>query len=172
MLYFIPAWYKEKEWCEDEQSWRVKRAHSEFDDTVKQIQLFHRSGAYEYRIMLLSAAPNFRHFLHRQGVYRAPYWSCFDAIQEIRRRKVRVWSFHDLKWPEGIEFLYTPFAVVAMLGNEKYAQVDFGEDGNPIWVELYQGGVVCRRNLYDDRGFIASTILYEGGQPEIGRAHV
>ena len=44
MLYFIPAWYKEKEWCEDEQSWRVKRAHSEFDDTVKQIQLFHRSG--------------------------------------------------------------------------------------------------------------------------------
>ena len=72
MLYFIPAWYKEKEWCEDEQSWRVKRAHSEFDDTVKQIQLFHRSGAYEYRIMLLSAAPNFRHFLHRQGVYRAP----------------------------------------------------------------------------------------------------
>ena len=45
MLYFIPAWYKEKEWCEDEQSWRVKRAHSEFDDTVKQIQLFHRSGA-------------------------------------------------------------------------------------------------------------------------------
>lgn len=165
MLYFIPAWYEEKEWCEDEQSWRVKRAHSEFDDTVKQIQLFHRSGAYEYRIMLLSAAPNFRHFLHRQGVYRAPYWSCFDAIQEIRRRKVRVWSFHDLKWPEGIEFLYTPFVVVAMLGNEKYAQVDFGEDGNPIWVELYQGGVVCRRNLYDDRGFIASTILYEGGQP-------
>lgn len=165
MLYFIPAWYKEKEWSEDEQSWRVRRTHTEFDDTVKQIQLFHRSGAYAYRILLLAAAPNFRHFLHRQGVYRAPYWSCFDAIQEIRRRRVRVWSFHDLKWPAGIEFHYTPFVVVAMLGNEKYAQVDFGEDGNPIWVELYKGGVVCRRNLYDDRGFIASTILYKEGRP-------
>ena len=165
MLYFIPAWYKEGEWREDEQSWRVMRTHTEFDDTVKQIQLFHRSGAYRYRILILGAAPNFRHFLHRQGVYRAPYWSCFDAIQEIRRRKVRVWSFHDLKWPEGIEFLYTPFVVVAMLGNEKYAQIDFGEDGNPIWVDLYRGGTICRRNLYDDRGFIASTILYREGQP-------
>ncbi len=165
MLYFIPAWYKEREWCEDEQSWRVRRTHTEFDDTVKQIQLFHRSGAYEYRIMILGAAPNFRHFLHRQGVYRAPYWSCFDAIQEIRRKKMRVWSFHDLKWPEGIEFFYSPFVVVAMLGNEKYAQIDFGEDGNPIWVEMYRKGIVHRRNLYDDRGFISSTILYEDGAP-------
>ena len=52
-----------------------------------------------------------------------------------------------------------------MLGNEKYAQIDFGEDGNPIWVDLYRGGTICRRNLYDDRGFIASTILYREGQP-------
>ena len=66
--------------------------HTEFDDTVKQIQLFHRNKAYPYQIMLLSFAPNFRHFLHRQGVYRAPYWSCFDAIQEVRRKKVMVLS--------------------------------------------------------------------------------
>lgn len=165
MLYFIPAWYKEKEWCENEQSWRVKRMYSEFDDTVKQIQLFHRSKMYDYQIMLLSFAPNFRHFLHRQGIYRAPYWSCFDAIQEVRRKKVRVLSFHDLNWPEGIEFLYTPFVVVAMLGKEKYAQIDFGEDGNPIWIELYRNGGIYRRNLYDDRGFISGTILYKGGNP-------
>ncbi len=165
MLYFIPAWYREMDWSENEQSWRVKRMYSEFDDTVKQIQLFHRSGAYDYQIMLLSFAPNFRHFLHRQGIYRAPYWSCFDAIQEVQRKRVRVLSFHDLNWPEKIEFLYTPFVVVAMLGKEKYAQIDFGEDGNPIWIEMYQGGKICRRNLYDDRGFISSTILYEDGNP-------
>ena len=165
MLYFIPAWYKGNEWCEDEQSWRVKRMHSEFDDTVKQIQLFHRSGGYDYQIMLLSFAPNFRHFLHRQGIYRAPYWSCFDMIQEVQRKRVRVLSFHDLNWPEGIEFLYSPFVVIAMLGKEKYAQIDFGEDGNPIWIEMYKNGQISRRNLYDDRGFISSTILYEGGKP-------
>lgn len=165
MLYFIPAWYKDNEWSENEQSWRVKRMRSEFDDTVKQIQLFHRSGAYDYQIMLLSFAPNFRHFLHRQGIYRAPYWSCFDAIQEVGRKKVRVLSFHDLNWPDGIEFLYSPFVVIAMLGGEKYAQIDFGEDGNPIWIELYRNGKICRRNLYDDRGFVSGTILYEDGNP-------
>ncbi|MCM1231917.1 MAG: accessory Sec system protein Asp1 [Ruminococcus flavefaciens] len=165
MLYFIPAWYKNNEWCENEQSWRVRRMQSEFDDTVKQIQLFHRSGVYDYQIMLLSFAPNFRHFLHRQGIYRAPYWSCFDAIQEVERKKVRVLSFHDLSWPDGIEFLYSPFVVIAMLGKKKYAQIDFGEDGNPIWIEMYRDDKICRRNLYDDRGFVSCTILYEEGVP-------
>ena len=61
--------------------------HTEFDDTVKQIQLFHRNKVYPYQILLLSFSPNFRHFLHRQGVYHAPYWSCFDAIQEVKRKK-------------------------------------------------------------------------------------
>lgn len=165
MLYFIPAWYQQNQWCENEQRWTVRRTHTEFDDTVKQIQLFHRSKACPYQIMLLSFAPNFRHFLHRQGVYRAPYWSCFDAMQAVRRKKMMVLSFHNLKWPEGIEFVYTPFVVVAMLNKEKYAQIDFGEDGNPIRIDLYKGGKLWRRNLYDDRGFVSGTILYEKEQP-------
>ena len=139
--------------------------HTEFDDTVKQIQLFHRNRACPYRIMLLGFAPNFRHFLHRQGVYRAPYWSCFDAIQEVRRKKTAVLSFHNLKWPEGIEFVYTPFVVTAMLEKEKYAQIDFGEDGNPIRIDLYQKGQIRRCNLYDDRGFVSGTVIYEEGRP-------
>lgn len=165
MLYFIPAWYQQNQWCENEQSWWSRHMHTEFDDTVKQIQLFHRSGACPYQILLLSFTPNFRHFLHRQGVYHAPYWSCFDAIQEVRRKKTAVLSFHNLKWPEKIEFVYSMFAVVAMLHKEKYAQIDFGEDGNPIRIDLYQNGEVRRRNIYDDRGFVASTILYEDGKP-------
>lgn len=83
MLYFIPAWYENDQWCEHEQCWQERRMHTEFDDTVKHIQLFHRNHPHPYQILLLSYAPNFRHFLHRQSVYHAPYWSCFDAIQEI-----------------------------------------------------------------------------------------
>lgn len=139
--------------------------HTEFDDTVKQIQLFHRSGVCPYQIILLSYAPNFRHFLHRQGVYRAPYWSCFDAIQEVKRKRTAVLSFHHLKWPEGIEFVYTPFVVIAMLRKEKYAQIDFGVGGNPIRIDLYKEGRICRRNIYDDRGFLSSTVLYENEHP-------
>ena len=139
--------------------------HTEFDDTVKQIQLFHRNEVYPYRIMLLSCAPNFRHFLHRQSVYHAPYWSCFDAIQEIRRKKAMVLSFHNLNWPPHTEFIYTPFVVIAMLHGVRYAQLEFGEDGNLIQIDMYEEGKLRRTNIYDDRGFISSTILYENEKP-------
>ncbi len=164
MLYFIPAWYQGSQWRENEQSWYTRRMHTEFDDTVKQIQLFHRSKVHPYRILLLSHAPNFRHFLHRQGVYHAPYWSCFDAIQGIQRTKAMVLSFHNLKWPEGIEFIYSNFVLMAMLKGQLYAQVEFGEDGNLIRIALYQNGVLYRKNIYDDRGFVSVTIRYEDGQ--------
>ncbi len=165
MLYFIPAWYQQNRWCENEQNWHARRMHTEFDDTVKHIQLFHRSGAYPFKIMLLSFAPNFRHFLHRQSVYHAPYWSCFDAIQEIERKNIRMLSFHNLNWPEHVEFVYTPFVVIALLHGEKYAQIEFGEDGNPIQIDMYKNGEIHRRNIYDDRGFVSSTIIYENTKP-------
>ena len=107
---------------------------------------------------------NFRHFLHRQGVFHAPYWSCFDAIQEVKKKKAAVFSFHNLDWPEGIEFVYTPFVVIAYLHNTKYAQIDFGEAGNPIQVSMYKKEVLSRRNIYDDRGFVSSTEVYDNGR--------
>ena len=165
MLYFIPAWYQKDQWCETEQSWQERRMHTEFDDSVKHIQLFHRNHTHPYRILLLSYTPNFRHFLHRQSVYHAPYWSCFDAIQEIRREKAMVLSFHNLNWPEDIEVLYTPYVVVGMRRGVRYAQIEFGEEGNMIRIGLYKKGKIYRRNMYDDRGFVSSTILYEEGEP-------
>ena len=123
MLYFIPAWYLKNEWKEDEQFWYARRMKTETDDTVKQIQLFQRNSICEYKILLLSYAPNFRHFLHRQGVFRVPYWSVFDAIQEVQRKKQAVLSFHNLNWPKDIEFIYTPFSIAAMLNKEKYALI-------------------------------------------------
>lgn len=165
MLHFIPAWYQQNTWHENEQKWYVRRMHTEFDDTVKQIQLFHRNKVYPYQILLLSFSPNFRHFLHRQGVYHAPYWSCFDAIQEVKRKKAVLLSFHNMKWPPHVEFVYTPFMVTALLKGEKYAQVEFGEDGNPIEIDIYKEETLCRRNIYDDRGFVSCTIVYREGQP-------
>lgn len=163
MLYLIPAWYQDGQWSEKEQYWYRKRAKTEFDDTVKQMQLFHRSRALEYKILLLGFSPNLRHFLHRQGVLRAPYWSCFDAIQEIRRKKLSVFSFNNISWPAGTEFVYTPFVVLAYQNGQKYAKVEFGEDGNPIQIDMYENGIVCRQNIYDDRGFVSSTIVYKEG---------
>ena len=148
MIHFIPAWYQNNNWCENEQYWHARRMRTEFDDTVKHIQLFHRSQVYPFQLMVLSYTPNLRHFLHRQSAFRVPYWSCFDAIQEIRRKKVKMFSFHNLNWPENIEFIYSPFALIAMLHGEKYAQVEFAEDGNPIQVDIYQAGILQRKNIF------------------------
>ncbi len=164
MLYFIPAWYLDHEWKENEQMWHIRRMRSETDDTVKQIQLFQRNDVCGYKILLLSHTPNLRHFLHRQGVFRAPYWSVFDAIQEVQRSRQTLLSFHNLNWPKNIEFIYSPFAVIAMLRGEKYAQIEFGEYGNPIQVNLYVGGQIKRKNVYDDRGFLSCTVVYENGK--------
>ena len=164
MFYFIPAWYQQNSWRESEQSWHTRRMHTEFDDTVKQVQMFYRSGMRDFKILLLSHTPNFRHFLHRQGVFHAPYWSCFDAIQEIKRKKAVVFSFHNLDWPEGIEFVYTPFVVIAYLEKTKYAQINFGEAGNPIEVSMYKNEALSRKNIYDDRGFVSSTEVYDNGR--------
>lgn len=165
MIYFVPGWYAGSEWAEQEQNWYARRMQTEFDDTVKHVQLFHRKHVEPFQITLLSFAPNFRHFLHRQGVYHAPYWSCFDAIQCIERKKATLLSFHNIKWPQGIEFVYSMFVVVAMLDGQKYAEVEFGEDGNPIQIRMYAGGQVSRVNIYDDRGFVSSSIVYEDGKP-------
>lgn len=165
MLHFIPAWYQQNTWHENEQKWYVRRMHTEFDDTVKQMQLFHRNKVYPYQLLLLSFSPNLRHFLHRQGVYHAPYWSCFDAIQEVKRTKAVLLSFHNMKWPAHTEFVYTPFVVTAFLKGEKYAQIEFGEDGNPIEIDIYKNNSLYRRNIYDDRGFVSATLIYRDEQP-------
>ena len=150
-------------WCENEQQWYKRRLKSEFDETIKQITLFHRNVDRPYRILALGYSPNFRHFLHRQGMYRSKYWSCFDAIAQVRRKKVAVLSYHDIKWPKGLEFVYSPFSIIALQGDVKYAQVEFGEDGNPISIDMFEDGKICRRNYYDDRGFVSSTVIYENG---------
>lgn len=169
MQYFIPAWYQEGSWMENEQAWYRSRTVTEFDDTVKQVQLFFRRHVAPFEIMLLGFSPNFRHFLHRQGVYHAPWWSCFDAMQGIRTRTMQTFSFHDLAWPEGIEFVYSPFAVIALHRGEKYAQVEFAEDGNMFRVDLFQDGQIVSRNLYDDRGFVSCQISYRDGAPRLQR---
>lgn len=164
MLYFVPAWYAGNEWKEREERWYVRRTQTETDDTVKQIQLFRRNKGSAYQILLLSYAPNFRHFLHRQGIFRAPYWSVFDAVQEVRGKKQKLFSFRHLNWPKGIEFIYTPFSILAMSGGKRYAQIEFGEDGNIIEVDLYKDGQIGRSNQYDDRGFVSCTTVYENGE--------
>lgn len=166
MINIIPAWHQAQKWCEQEQAWYHIDQKTEFDDSVKQMQLFHRSHMVDYNIIQLAYAPNFRHFLHRQSVLRAPYWSCFDAIQEVKRKKPALLSYLNIDWPKGVEFIFSPFAVIVYLQQQKYAKVEMGKDGNPIRIDMFDQNKICRSNIYDDRGFLSSTIVYQEGEPE------
>ena len=165
MQFFIPAWYSHDDWKENEPVWYRPRKVTEFDDTVKQIQLFSRNRVDVFTILVLGYSPNFRHFLHRQGVLHAPYWSCFDAMQGISEKHAEIFSFHDLSWPEDVEFIYSPFAVIVQRRGNKYAQVEFAEDGNMFCVDMFHNEQLVSRNLYDDRGFMSCQITYRNGKP-------
>lgn len=54
MLYFIPSWYNDSYFREKEQYWFIRRLETEFDDSVKQIQLFNRNKISDFKILLLS----------------------------------------------------------------------------------------------------------------------
>ena len=55
------------------------------------------------------------------------------------------------------------FLLSHYLENVKYAGINFGEAGNPIEVSMYNAGSLSRRNIYDDRGFVSSTEVYDNG---------
>lgn len=62
MMYFVPSWYHGNEYKENEQYWYRRRTVTEFDDSVKQVQMFNRNNIMDYKILNLSYCPNFRHF--------------------------------------------------------------------------------------------------------------
>ena len=68
-------------------------------------------------------------------------------------------------WPDHTEFVYTQFCIIAYVNKQKYAEIQFGEDGNMIEVFLFQDNMMVRKNVYDDRGFLSTTIVYENNQP-------
>lgn len=47
---FVPSWYHGNEYKENEQYFYVRRAVTEFDDSVKQIQMFNRNDIMDYKI--------------------------------------------------------------------------------------------------------------------------
>ncbi len=164
MLYFIPAWYSENSFKENSQQWYQRRLRSEVDDSVKQLQLFDRKKIADTCAIVLNHAPNYRHFLHRQGLLNSNYFNVFDSIQNIKSKKAAVFSYRDLSWPEGIDFIYSPFCIIAYFKGIKYAQIEFGEDGNMILIDMFKDNVLSRRNIYDDRGFLSLTIVYKDGK--------
>lgn len=75
MIYFVPSWYHGNEYKENEQYWYRRRTVTEFDDSVKQVQMFNRNNIMDYKILNLSYCPNLdiffidkAYFMHHIGL--------------------------------------------------------------------------------------------------------
>lgn len=166
MYYFVAAWYtKEDNWWMPQKQWYYANAETEFDDTVNQIRMF-QNESEPVELMVLGYGPQLRYFLHRQGIWPIATWSLFDEIQGVEGTNPASFFYRDLNWPKDIQWVYTPFTVLAYLHGQKYAEVEFGEEGKLLWISRYEGEILTERMFFDDRGFLSSILYYEGNQPK------
>lgn len=161
MFYFIPSWYNQsRPWYHNTQLWFRILERMTFDDTVNQIKMFHQAEE-EVGLLVLNYQPQFRYYLHKQDLLQNPYWSFFDDIQNISSQSVKPLSFKELNWPDGVQFLYSPFAVLVRQGSVDLAVIHFAQDGNLFYIEFLEKGRVTKHYLFDDRGFLSSILYFD-----------
>ena len=165
MYYFVPSWYaSEESWKMPSRVWYRVGKESEFDDTVNHISMF-KSGGVDVGIISLGYGPQSRYFLHRQGIWPIEYWNAFDRLQSVSGDTPCTFSYRDLNWPEDIEWVYTPFIVAGYLDGELYAEVEFGQHGNLLLINLFSKGTKSATMYMDDRGFVSSIMKWDEGKP-------
>lgn len=166
MYYFVPSWYASDEsWKMPAREWYWIGKESEFDDTINHISMF-RSEGVDAGIISLGYAPQARYFLHRQGIWPIEFWNAFDCLQGVSGDSPCTFSYRDLNWPEDIEWFYTPFVVAGYVEGERYAEVEFGQQGNLLLINLFSNGEKKETLYIDDRGFMSSSIKWNGREPD------
>lgn len=164
MYYFIPSWYtSENSWMIDTPYWFRVSESMQFYDSNNQLKMF-ESAQEDAALILMAYQPQLRYFLHKQDLLHTAYWSFFDDIQNIHRKETQGISFKQLGWPKGISFIYTPFKVLARLGQEHYADIHFAENGNLLQIDFFEQGKESKRFFFDDRGFLSSITYLKEGQ--------
>lgn len=167
MFYFIPSWYSQnRDFYNPSLSWYWHNRQMKLDDTMTLCKLFYSAGK-ETTIFTLGYTPNLRYYLHEFDLYELPYISIFDSLQNIVDVEPKIINFQELKWPKEAEFIYTPFAVIVNQNTKLFAEVQFGNDGNLIWIDYFEEGIIAKRFIFDDRGFLSSVLYFNTDGVEI-----
>ncbi len=165
MKYFIPAWYDDQRWWQDTTVLYYQLQNkTEFDDMISLMGM-HLENDLDYRLIVLNHAPNLRTFLHRYDLYETKYWSVFDEIQGFSHHAPQAINYHHLKWPDDVEFVYTPYLLKCVTSEQTYTNIYFSQEGYSIWFEEFERDQLQRRYIFDDRGYL-SAIRYFDDQGE------
>lgn len=161
MKYFIPAWYSKGNWWSHQSTpYYNQRSISEFDEMISLMNM-HIQNKVDFQTIILNYYPDLRTFLHRNDLFEMNYWSVFDEIQGFENQKLEPINFEKLHWPQGTEFVYTPFIVRCITAENKYSNVYFNQDGYVIWIESFESGLKQQRYILDDRGFLSSIQYFD-----------
>lgn len=158
MIWFIPSWYQDESIIVKEMNWNRTASSSRFDDTVSQVKIFKEEDK-EVSLMILSYSPHLRHFLYREEIMDVDYTSVFDDLQDIQSKRIGLYSYKDLNWPSDVEWIYTPYIVLAKRNGALFAKIYFGKEGYMIGVDLFQNE--RKRLIFDDRGFLSCVQYYK-----------
>ncbi|MDK6233992.1 accessory Sec system protein Asp1 [Aerococcus sanguinicola] len=157
MYYFLPSWYgRSQDWGEPD----LSRHELLFDDTVNQMRLFHEADE-DIQLILLNYMPHLRNRMHDQVLDQVAYWSLFDELQGFSQTESNPLSIDDLSWPQHIQFVPTPFTMLAYLDGEQYAAVNYTSEGWIHDVIYYRGNHWSKRLIFDDRGYLSSSYHYD-----------
>ncbi|WP_449457176.1 accessory Sec system protein Asp1 [Streptococcus suis] len=160
MFYYIPAWYSsEKIWGDNNHVWYSRPFEIGFDDTINHMRMFQEANE-SCSLLVLNYMPNLRYYTHRFDLLEVEQWSLFDQLQGVDNPIVKQLDYRDLSWPVGVEFIYTPFLVIARLRSEIIAYIHFGDMGQLIWIDYYKHSIIDKRYFFDDRGFLSSIIQF------------
>ncbi|WYV95774.1 accessory Sec system protein Asp1 [Staphylococcus aureus] len=145
MKYFIPAWYDDQQWWQDTTVPYYHALENELD----------------YHLIVLNHAPNIRTFLHRYDLYETKYWSVFDEIQGFSHHAPQAINYHLLKWPDDVEFVYTPYLLKCVTSEQAYTNIYFSQEGYSIWFEEFERDQLQRRYIFDDRGYLSAIRYFD-----------
>lgn len=167
MKYFIPAWYDKEIWWRNQSvPFYHQRKVSEFDEMISLMHM-HRQNSMDFQTLVLNYHPDLRTFLHRHDLFEINYWSLFDDLQGFQHQTPKPIDFKELKWPEGTEFVYTPYLVRCITDKSEYSNVYFNQDGYIVWIEVFEHEVRTKRYIIDDRGFLSAIRYFDSdGQPD------
>ena len=128
MKRFIPAWYSRNRWWESTSRPFYLKQYTDFDDMIS-LMTMHSSNNVDYQLIVLNFSPYLRTFLHRYDLYESHYWSVFDEIQGVGHQTPQAIDYRDLSWPEGTEFIFTPFQIQAITGDNTFSKIHFSQEG-------------------------------------------
>lgn len=166
MFYCIPAWYTaHRQWGDVTDVFYRGQLRLEFDDTIHQFKTLCATNE-QAKLVILNYAPQLRHFLYRQKLENETYYAVFDDIQNITRTQEKPFNIDAIEWPKGSDFIFSPFLIVVLVNNQKFAQVEFTPDGEIFFIDFLENGERTIRYYIDDRGFISSSITFEHNQPQ------